>query len=170
MFDVCWNDQHCKKHGENYACFQYICLKLDLPNDPRYNDSVCQNDNDCNGIGKCYRHQNEEIAFGVCFGQQQTCGGLDGSCLIGQECCDGICCQEIYYEKYAALSCRNDEECQKFGIESICCEGKGEDGSNICCKEDWLLIIFRITLQMIEFLNTLEWLLSYNQCLEIIIS
>ena len=163
MFDVCWNDHHCKRYGENYACFQYICLKLDLPNDPRYKDSVCQKDNDCNEIGKCYRHQNEEIMFGVCFGEQQTCGKLDGksletikpeeyrenydsvesadnadaaSCPIDEECCNGICCQALYYEKYVALSCRNDEECKKFGLESICCEGKGDAGSNICCEED----------------------------------
>ena len=78
--------------------------------------------------------------FGVCFGEQRFCGeNYDsgaGSCLLSQECCDGICCPAIYYENYLALSCSNDEECQKFGLESICCEGRGEAGSNICCKED----------------------------------
>ena len=103
---MCWNDHHCKKHGENYACFQYICLKLDILNEPRYSDSVCQKDNDCNGIGKCLRHHNEESGVGVCFGEQQTCGenydseemadNVDaGSCFLGQECCDGICCPAI---------------------------------------------------------------------------
>ena len=120
-FPACIEDNDCRRL-DNHVCFQYFCYPwqtvssvaadLPLPLD------LCRSNKDCPKKGKqekqeCFRHHDKrKITSGICIPSQDSCSEHDECEGKGGKCCNGYCCNQVYYEAIQNLPCVSNEGCQ----------------------------------------------------------
>jgi len=144
-FTACIDDSDCKSHGDDFACFQYVCYpwrddsKLDQAN----KKATCKSNEDCPGDLECFRHHDRrQIHRGLCMEPILDCSE-NGSedCKDGpqRQCCNGqYCCAEEYFDQLRKLPCVNDISCRDLGYGNFCCPSKIANSTEPkqCCNEN----------------------------------
>lgn len=130
--DDCDKIDNRKMYSKNYhACFQYFCypwqeeaVTADKTKKPLFKG--CRSSKDCTEKGRkgyCFRHHDKRnINRGICMrSRQRTCESHDECTKFGGRCCNGFCCNEIYFSEIKKMPCTTPEGCQDLLAGDQCC-------------------------------------------------
>lgn len=135
-FPACLGDSECndldsrKELPKNHhACFQYFCYpwKEEATTADETNlFKSCRKNSQCKVNGKkghCYRHPDKRrISKGICLKNSPSRCDTHDECIgSGGKCCNGFCCNDVYFNAIKELPCLNDEGCQDILAGDRCC-------------------------------------------------
>ena len=53
-----------------------------------------------------------QVSRGICIDEKMWCDISDDCKGFGGKCCNGFCCNDIYFNEIKNLKCMNDDSCK----------------------------------------------------------
>ena len=125
-YPACIEDNDCRRL-DNHVCFQYFCYPWQtvssIASEQPLPLDLCRSPKDCPKKGAekqdCFRHHDKrKITSGICIPPAETCSEHEDCEDRGGKCCNGYCCNEVYYEAIQNLPCVSNEGCQVRNYDS----------------------------------------------------